>query len=144
MNTLIFVLGNACALVCAAVWLAPAAYLYFWWRKETDATYQALMKRWADENGFVIVDQKRREAFSPWTFTRSGSQFVYYVTLTRPEERTRVRHAWVRCGGYFLGPKSERVEVRWDGPWRDLPAPEPPPAPPRPQDDVLWDPWVDG
>jgi hypothetical protein len=137
------VFGLLCPLACIAPWLALGFYLSFKWQAETDKTYQLLLKKWADENGWDIVHRRRCKFLSPWIFSRSGSQFVYYVTVAREDNPTWARWAWVRCGGWFLGPKSDRIEVSWDGRWHRLTPPEPTPTITS-QDDLLWDPWLDG
>jgi hypothetical protein len=130
------------SLVCGCIWLAPFAYLYFRTKAAAERSYQSLLKKWAVENGWDIVHQKRCNFVSPWMFTRSGSQFVYYVAVARKEDLMRIRWAWVRCGGWLLGPKSDRIEVSWDGQWHQLPPPEP--EQPSRQDNLLWDRWMDG
>jgi hypothetical protein len=143
LKVLAIVFGFLCPLTCFSLCLAPFVYLSFKWSAETGKTYQLLMKKWADENGWEIVRQRHREFGSPWMFSTSGFQFIYYVALARKEDLMRVRWAWVRCGGWLSGPKSDRIDVHWDGKWQVLPPPEPEPPPIAPQDHLLWDPRLD-
>jgi hypothetical protein len=87
---------------------------------------------------------QRREFGSPWFFRQNGAQSIYHVTVQYQEGAPRSRRAWVKCGGWFLGPQTPKVEVKWDGVSQPAPAPRPEPPPFRPEDDPLWDPWVDG
>ena len=41
-----------------------------------------------------------------------SQRMIYYVTVRDSAGRTR--HAWVRCGGYFLGMLSDNMDVRWE------------------------------
>jgi hypothetical protein len=34
--------------------------------------------------------------------------------VTVKDHRGRVRRAWVRCGGWFLGMMSDHMDVEWD------------------------------
>ncbi len=131
-----------CSLVCASAWLGPFAYLYFRWKVQAKSSYHSLLKKWADENGWEIVQQSRREFGSPWMFSKSRAQFVYYVAVAPKGDSEKARWAWVRCGGWFSGPKADKIEVRWDGEWQPLSLREPTPI--APKDDLLWDSWVDG
>src|SRR5262249_35973173 len=47
----------------------------------------------------------------PFFWTSSKGQTVYRVTV---EVKGAVRTGWVRCGSWWLGLRSEQVEVRWD------------------------------
>jgi hypothetical protein len=145
---LLILINVAVTLLIGSAWLAVLGYFFLKWTSQTDATYRSRVKKWADENGFVIINQKRCYGLTPWLFAASGCQFVYRITVTRAEYQNYARWAWARCGGWLLGPKSEKLQVSWDGPWRKLsppePAPEPAPAVASPQDHVLWDRWIDG
>ena len=72
-------------------------------------------------------------------FSISGSQGIYHVTVAYQEGNARLRRAWLRCGGWFLGAKTEKLEMQWDGVSQPLPAPTAEALPSRPQDDPLWD-----
>jgi hypothetical protein len=143
LELLVAVSGFLCSLVCISFWFGSLIYLSYTWAAKLDRSYQPALKRWADENGWEIVHQKRCKFVSPWMFKISGMQFVYYVAVARKEDLMRIRWAWLRCGGWFLGPKSDKIEVEWDGLWHVLAPPEPTPTQ-APQDDLLWDRWADG
>ncbi len=73
----------------------------------------ALLRRWADENGFTLVQQERREfRRGPFFWSSSKDQVVYYVTVR--DRGGRLRHVWVRVGSWFLGIMSDKTEVKWD------------------------------
>jgi hypothetical protein len=112
--------------------------------RSIDAAFLTLIEKWANENGWEIVKCQRRSFGSPWMFSTSGAQGIYHVTVCYHEGQPRIRKAWLRCGGWFLGAKTEKVEMRWDGASQPLPEPVPEPLPPAPQDDPLWDRSLDG
>ena len=72
-----------------------------------------MMSQWAQANGLTLVSEERCWFFKgPFFWTSGKSQMVYYVTVRDPAGRTR--HAWVRCGGYFLGMLSDNMDVKWE------------------------------
>lgn len=72
-----------------------------------------LLNRWAEENGYGIVSADycwfRR---GPLFWTTSKGQTVYRVTVIDSKKQTR--SGWARCGGFWWGLWSDRVDVRWD------------------------------
>ncbi len=40
------------------------------------------------------------------------TQGIYHVTVLYHEGQPRIRRAWLRCGGWLLGAKNEKVELR--------------------------------
>jgi hypothetical protein len=82
------------------------------WCKLTIARADAIVRRWALENGFELLHFKRcfyKGGFS-W-LTTSRNQIVYEVQIRDPwkEERS----GWLRCGNYFGVIFSNEAEVRW-------------------------------
>lgn len=140
------VLGWLCSGVCVLAWLVPLILLGREFDRRTNAADRSLLQQWARGLGWEILDCRRRWFGSPWMFSYNGAQRVYYLTVMYHEGEPRARRAWVRCGGWFFGPKTEKVELRWDGVSRPVPPPQPAPAPEpsRPRSDPLWDPWMDG
>ena len=76
---------------------------------------ETLLERWAEENGFTIVDRRLRHLFrGPFTWTTAEGQTVYRVTVV--DSSGRERSGWVRCGSFAFGLLSDKVCVRWDEP----------------------------
>lgn len=84
---------------------------------------RSLVDRWAQENGYAILDQQYRPVNRGPFWMASGGQRVFYVTVRDREGRRRT--GYIRCGDLFLGLLSPQVEVRWDE--------EPPPLDPQPR-----------
>jgi hypothetical protein len=137
------IVGVLCSVLCGLPCLAPIAYLAFAAQRKTDETYRTHIKKWASENGWEIVHCHRRRFGSPWMLF-NNAQGVYHVTVLYLEGQPRIRRAWLRCGGWFLGSMTERVEMRWDGLSQPLREPAPRLPPSRQQDDPLWDQSIDG
>jgi hypothetical protein len=94
--------------------LAPAvlglAVFAVWWHFH--ASFSRL-QAWADENGLVILRREYRTFFrGPFFWTSSKGQTVYRVTVR--DKAGHVLDGWVRCGSWWWGLLSPRVEVRWD------------------------------
>ena len=76
---------------------------------------ETLLERWAEENGFTIVERRLRHLFrAPFTWTTAEGQTVYRVTVV--DSSGRERRGWVRCGSFTFGLLSDKVRVRWDEP----------------------------
>jgi hypothetical protein len=72
-----------------------------------------LVYAWAARNGLQIIEMELRWfSKGPFFWTTSRTQIVYYVTVY---ETGRRRQAYVRCGSFWLGMISDRVEVSWEG-----------------------------
>jgi hypothetical protein len=83
-----------------------------WWHYTRSA---ALLERWAEENGFTVVDRRLRHFFrGPFTWTAAEGQTVYRVTVV--DSCGRERSGWVRCGSFTFGLLSDKIRVRWDEP----------------------------
>jgi hypothetical protein len=90
---------------------------------------RGLLERWADRNGYRIIDARYQHVFrGPFVWTTSKGQTVYRVTL---DVKGEVSTGWVRCGSWWLGLMSEKVEVRWD-------------EGPAKTSNLMHDQWVDG
>jgi hypothetical protein len=137
------ILGVLCTILCVLPCLAPIAYLALATQRKTDEAYRMYIKKWASEYGWEIVHCQRRRFGSPWMLSNTA-QGIYHVTVLYQEGQPRIRRAWLRCGGWFLGSMTEKVEMRWDGLSEPLPEPAPAPRASRPQDDPLWDQSIDG
>jgi hypothetical protein len=78
---------------------------------------RSLLEHWADERGFRILDSQYRYVRRGLFFwTTSKGQAVYFVTVR--DRNGDVRSGYVRCGSWFLGLLSDKVEVRWET-WSD-------------------------
>jgi hypothetical protein len=81
-----------------------------------DRRSKIILKRWADENGFEIVEKKQRYMFStgPFKFwTNSRNQIIYFFRVR--DRAGHERSGWARCGSYFGGVFfSDNIEIRWD------------------------------
>ena len=73
---------------------------------------QTLLKGWAEENGYEVLDSEHR-LFRKGPYIWSGrGQAVYRVWV---RDRGGVeRLGWVRCGSWFAGLLSDKVESQWD------------------------------
>jgi hypothetical protein len=90
----------------------------------------AILKKWADENGYDILEKSYCHFFrGPFFFRTTKNQTVYRVTVR--DKRGNVGTGWVACGSWWWGLLSDQAKVRWDA------APEATASPMR-------DRWLDG
>ena len=73
---------------------------------------QKLLKRWADDNGFESLHVEHR-MFRKGPFFWSGRGQTVYRVEVRDEQGVE-RKGWVRCGSWWAGVFSDKVEVKWD------------------------------
>jgi hypothetical protein len=66
------------------------------------------LSRWADENGLRILRQEFSRGPFFWT---SRGQVVYFVVVE--DSQGNVRPAWIVCGSWWAGQRSDKVTVRW-------------------------------
>lgn len=75
-----------------------------------------ILRRWADENGYELLESRLNWLNQgPFFWTSSSGQTVYYVRVVNRSDG-RLRQGWVRCGGFWGGLFDARAEVRWDEP----------------------------
>jgi hypothetical protein len=73
----------------------------------------SLLSKWAAENGYCIIHEEYRFLRKgPFFWTTSKGQTVYYVVAL--DSAGNKRRGWVRCGSWWFGLLSDKVEVRWD------------------------------
>ena len=80
-----------------------------WWRIGRS---NSLLQKWAAQNRYRIIRQERRFFKGPYFWTSTKGQTVYRVVLEDPDGNKR--SGWVRCGSWWFGLLSDKVEVRWD------------------------------
>jgi hypothetical protein len=74
---------------------------------------EAILDRWAQENGYDIVQREHRLfRRGPFWWRTSDGQTVYYVVVHDRQGHTR--RGWVRCGSLWAGLLSDRATVIWD------------------------------
>jgi hypothetical protein len=96
--------------VLAVVAVAVLAGLTLWWHFSRSGS---LLDQWAERSGYRIVSREYRNVVTgPFFWTSSEGQTVYRVTVE--DRQGNRRSGWARCGGFFFGLLSDKVEVRWD------------------------------
>jgi hypothetical protein len=73
---------------------------------------QKLLKRWAADNGVELLHVEHRMFRKGPFIWSSRSQSVYRVEVR--DQQGVVRKGWVRCGSWWGGVLSDKVEARWD------------------------------
>jgi hypothetical protein len=73
----------------------------------------AILRRWADENGYEILEKSYRHFLrGPFFFRTTKHQTVYRVTVR--DKAGNVGSGWVACGSWWMGLWSDQAKVRWD------------------------------
>jgi hypothetical protein len=71
-----------------------------------------IIEEWAAGQGLTLLGSEYRPLrMGPFFFRHGKNQTVYYVTVR--DQLGRIRHAYVRCGGWFMGLLSDAVAVEW-------------------------------
>ena|SRR5437868_2077655 len=89
--------------------LVVVAISYAW----TQSRSQSILQKWADVNGYQIVEKERRTFLKgPFFWSSSKSQIIFRVVVR--DEQGYTRSGWVRCGSWWWGLFTDDVDVRWD------------------------------
>jgi hypothetical protein len=73
---------------------------------------QHMLFRWAEENGYQILDYQAKILNRGPFFWASKGQLVFRVAVE--DAHGTQRTGWVRCGSYWGGIFSYEVDVKWD------------------------------
>lgn len=73
---------------------------------------QKLLRRWAEENRYELLRARHRMFRKGPFIWSSRGQTVYRVEVR--DKQGLVRKGWVRCGSWWAGVFSDKVEARWD------------------------------
>jgi hypothetical protein len=72
-----------------------------------------LLARWARQSRVELLRAERRlVSRGPFFWRSSDSQIVFRVTVR--DRDGRVRHGFVRIGGWFLGVLSDQTAAEWE------------------------------
>jgi len=72
-----------------------------------------MVERWAADNGYRLLDREYRWLLrGPFWWRTGKGMAVYHVTVQ--DASGRVRKGYIRCGGWFLGLLSDRIDVEWE------------------------------
>ena len=74
---------------------------------------ESILEKWAAEQGYRVVSSERRTIRTgPYFLTTGRGRVVYRISV---EDRDgHIKEGYARCGSYFLGTFSDKVDVRWD------------------------------
>ena len=74
---------------------------------------RSLLEQWATQNGYKILKSENRNIFrGPYFLRSSEGQTVYYVKIQ--DTTGRIRSGWIRCGGWWAGLFTNKVDVKWE------------------------------
>ena len=100
MEELLYLVGVAVAL--SVGWLAYRRY-----------RGSALLYRWAQDNGYKILQRQYRWFLrGPFWWALGSNYAVYYVTVA--DRKGKKKSGWICFGGWFWGLASDTVDVRWE------------------------------
>jgi hypothetical protein len=73
----------------------------------------ALVSRWAGQNGYEIVGRKwSLFRVGPFPMAAFGKQAVYHLVVRDPAGRER--SCWLKVGDFVVGLLDDAIEVKWD------------------------------
>lgn len=74
---------------------------------------ESMIQRWADGNGYQIVQLEWRWfRLGPYFWKASKNQMVYRVEII--DWNGNPAQCWIRCGSWLLGVLSDEIDVTWD------------------------------
>ena len=73
---------------------------------------EQILSKWANENGYQILDLQPKVINRGPFFLSSKMQTIHRITV-QDAEGTQLS-GWVRCGNFLQGVFSDKVEVKWD------------------------------
>jgi hypothetical protein len=97
-------------IVLMTVWLVGMGSLFYFSRHVAPAALQ----RWADEEGYRVIQRKNAGPFAWWSFAKGNCHWVYRVVLV--DKVGQEREALVRVGHpalFCLSVSRCPVDVRW-------------------------------
>lgn len=101
---------NDLAIILLGFGMLAIILLSLWW---TTAKSQRLIQQWAAKNEYQLVaSEERYVRRGPFLWTTSRGQTVFHITVLDPAGRRY--SGFVRCGSWFGGLFSDKVEVIWD------------------------------
>jgi len=74
---------------------------------------QYLLAKWAEDNGYQLLNAEFRPFIKGPFFWSSKGQTVYRVTIC--DEQGNHQSGWVRCGHPLLGLFADQIEAKLDG-----------------------------
>jgi hypothetical protein len=83
-------------------------------RRWTRDACNAMIAKWAAAHGYEVLDARRIHFTLGRDFWLGYNQVLLAIRVRDSAGRERTGVA--RCGSYWNGPLTERVEVRWDTP----------------------------
>jgi hypothetical protein len=165
-HPIFYLFSFLCSSICIVMWLGALVMVMRLSAQWTVASLQSRLLTWANEQGYKIFHQElparntlaqRVFGSGPWTWLLSSGEPPWYFDLFRRSFWTTVprfstylsvedsaghpRRGWMQYIGSRMGGFWWSVESRWQED-DDVP-PLPEPMPPAPQDDPLWDRWID-
>ena len=76
---------------------------------------RAILRKWADESGFEILERKQEFLVSGPFKWSSNNQTIFYLRVRGRDGCER--SCWARCGSFFDGVLfSNKIEIRWNEP----------------------------
>lgn len=102
-------MGNPVGFVLFSVVIVGGVIASMVW---TNSRAADLIHGWALGEGYRVVEMKQCWFFlGPFFLNSSKNQMVYFVTVENA--RGEIRHAWCRCGSWWGGLLSSKIDVRW-------------------------------
>ena len=74
---------------------------------------RSILERWAKAGGYELLSHEKCWFLrGPFFFSSTRSQDVFRFTVRDPEGR--VRSGYAKCGGFWFGTLTDRIDIHWD------------------------------
>ena len=102
MNNYLFLL------ITAAIVISPSA-LVVWQRYRR----YAILRQWEARQPYVWIEYKKRHYFKEPSLRDAFTRETFYQ-ITAYNRKGRIRRGWLRCGSWWLGSFTNRIQVSWE------------------------------
>lgn len=102
-------MDNYLFLLITAAIVIPPTVIVVWHRYRR----YVILPQWEARQPYVWVEYQRRPYFIEPSFRDAFSRETFYQ-ITAYNRKGRIRRGWLRCGSWWLGSFTNRVQVSWE------------------------------
>lgn len=102
-------MDNYLFLLATAAIVIPPTVIVVWHRYRC----YAILRQWEARQPYAWFEYQRRPYFQELSVRDTFSRETFYQIAVR-NRKGRLRHGWLRCGSWWLGSFTNRIQVSWE------------------------------